>query len=123
MTDLGEITEEVAEATLGAKFVFIESNYEPDLLWTNNYYPYQTKERIDSCRGHLSNADSAEYILKLVQSGASRIMLGHLSRQNNTPQMAYSNTIGRLSAAGLRVDCDYTLDVAKIETTGEYIAV
>ena len=122
-TDLGEITAEVRESTLGADFVFIESNYDTQLLRNNASYPQFTKDRIKSHRGHLSNADSADYILELVESGATRIMLGHLSQQNNTPQTAFGNTVSRLAAAGVRLGYDYTLDVAGVETAGEYIAI
>jgi len=113
MTDLGEITQEVEQATLGCGEVLIESNYDSDLLWSNNNYPYQTKQRIDSRRGHLSNTDSADYIMKLIQNGATKITLGHLSPQNNTPQIAYSNTVNRLSAAGIHINKDYTLKIAR----------
>jgi phosphoribosyl 1,2-cyclic phosphodiesterase len=123
MTDLGEITDEVREATLGADGVLIESNYDSELLWNNKKYPYHTKERIDSRRGHLSNCDSADYILRLIESGATQVMLGHLSRENNTPNLALANTIKRLETSGLRQGHDYTLDVAGIQTNGEYIAV
>ena len=122
-TDLGEITAEVREATLGADFAFIESNYDPELLRNNRKYPGFTKERIRSRYGHLSNVDSADYILKLVEGGATRIMLAHLSRENNTPQTAFTHTANALTAAGLRHNRDYTLDIANAQTIGKYIAV
>jgi len=123
LTDLGEITPEIKEATLGADFVFIESNYDPELLRNNNKYPQFTKDRIKSKRGHLSNIDSANYILKLVENGTTRIVLAHLSRENNTPKTAYLNTVGKLNSAGFKLNRDYTLDIARVQTTGEYIAV
>jgi phosphoribosyl 1,2-cyclic phosphodiesterase len=123
LTDLGEITPEVKNATLGADFAFVESNYEPELLRRNTKYPQFTKDRIKSRRGHLSNADSADYILELVKSGATKILLGHLSRENNTPLTAFSKTADKLAMAGLRYDCDYTLNIAEIQTKGKYIAV
>ncbi|MCL1832681.1 MAG: MBL fold metallo-hydrolase [Oscillospiraceae bacterium] len=122
MTDLGEVTPQVEGATLGANFVFIEANYESDLLQKSSY-PQATKDRIRSRRGHLSNADSAEYIVKLVESGATRIVLGHLSRENNTPQTAWDRAANRLATAGLRHDYDFTLDVARVQTAGSCMAV
>jgi phosphoribosyl 1,2-cyclic phosphodiesterase len=122
LTDLGEITPEVREQTLGADFAFIESNYDSDMLWGGSYH-YSLKTRVDSRTGHLSNADSADYILNMIQRGATRIMLAHLSRQNNTPQTAYASAANRLNSAGIKLNRDYTLDVANIQTTGEYIAV
>jgi phosphoribosyl 1,2-cyclic phosphodiesterase len=122
LTDLGEITPAVRASTLGADFAFIESNYEPDMLWGGSYN-YSLKQRVDSRLGHLSNTDSADYVRELVQSGTTRIMLAHLSRQNNTPRTAYCNAEEKLSGAGLKLDRDYTLDVAEIQSSGKYIAI
>jgi phosphoribosyl 1,2-cyclic phosphodiesterase len=114
ITDLGEITAEIEDATLGAEFVFIESNYDSELLRNNNKYPQFTKDRIKSSRGHLSNDDSADYIVKLVENGATKIVLGHLSRENNTPRIAYSNTVERLKTAGININKDYRLRIAEV---------
>ncbi|MCL2634839.1 MAG: MBL fold metallo-hydrolase [Oscillospiraceae bacterium] len=122
-TDLGGITEEVRAGTKGADFAFIEANYEPEMLRRNINYPRYIKERIASRRGHLSNHESAEYILQLIESGTTRIMLGHLSKENNSPQTAYSCVAAKLSQAGFKLNRDYTLDIAGVQTGGEYIAV
>ncbi|MCL1865874.1 MAG: MBL fold metallo-hydrolase [Oscillospiraceae bacterium] len=123
MTDLGEINEEVRRNVLGADFAFIESNYDPKMLRDNVVYPHYTKERIRSGVGHLSNPDSAEFTVELVRNGCTRVVLAHLSRQNNTPTLAYSNTEKTLNAAGFKVNRDFTLNVAEIQTCGKYIAV
>ena len=123
VTDLGEITAEVYNSTKGADFVFAEANYDRNMLTRNVRYPYHTKKRIASNRGHLSNNDSAAYISQMVQSGATRIMLAHLSRDNNSPQIAYVSVSDKLTSAGMRLNRDYTLDIAGINTNGEYIAV
>jgi len=121
-TDLGEVTKEVENATLGCNLCMIESNYDSDMLWGGNYH-YHLKQRIDSKYGHLSNSDSADYISRLVQNGATRVILAHLSRQNNTPIRAYDSTANRLSAAGMKLNRDYTLDVAQIATQGQFIPI
>ncbi|MCL1902972.1 MAG: MBL fold metallo-hydrolase [Oscillospiraceae bacterium] len=123
ITDLGEITDEVRSATLGANFVLIESNYDPVLLRNNKKYPAFTKERILSRIGHLSNKDSADYIQKLIENGATRVVLAHLSRENNTPETAFAHTVSTLASAGLKHNYDYTLDIANVCSAGEYIAV
>ncbi|MCL2036198.1 MAG: MBL fold metallo-hydrolase [Oscillospiraceae bacterium] len=123
MTDLGEITPEVRSSTLGCDFAVIESNYDSIMLRNNTIYPEFTKERIKSSCGHLSNSDSADYVLELVEKGATRVVLAHLSKQNNTPKIAYTNTVERLARAGLTQGRDYTLNVANVQTNGEYIAV
>jgi len=122
-TDLGEITDEVRENADGADFIFIEANYDAELLRRNRKYPDYVKARIASNKGHLSNADSAPYISRLVESGATRIVLAHLSRENNSPRIAFENTERELAKAGLKLDRDYTLNVAEECTSGGYIAV
>jgi phosphoribosyl 1,2-cyclic phosphodiesterase len=122
LTDLGEITPGVRDATLGSDFAFIESNYDSEMLWGGSYQ-YFLKQRIDSQCGHLSNTASTQYIQELIRNGATRVVLAHLSRQNNSPQLAYSSAVSSLAEAGVRLNRDYTLDVAKVRTTGECIAV
>jgi phosphoribosyl 1,2-cyclic phosphodiesterase len=122
MTDLGHITQEVRAATGDCDLAFIESNYDSDMLWGGSYH-YHLKQRVDSKVGHLSNADTADYIQKLVETRATRIVLGHLSRQNNTPALAYDCTAARLANAGMRLNRDFTLDVANVVTAGQYIAI
>jgi phosphoribosyl 1,2-cyclic phosphodiesterase len=123
ITDLGEVTPAVRAATLGANVVFAESNYDPVMLRNNFKYPKVIKDRISSSVGHLSNADSADYICSLVGNGATRVILGHLSRENNTPRMAFDTVAGRLADAGMRLDYDYTLNIAEVQTTGKYINI
>lgn len=122
-TDLGEITDEVRENADGADFVFIEANYDFELLRKNRRYPDYVKARIASNKGHLSNADSAFYIARLVEKGAARFVLAHLSRENNTPRLAFENTVNALTEKGFKLNRDYTLDVAEEYTSGMCISV
>jgi phosphoribosyl 1,2-cyclic phosphodiesterase len=122
-TDLGIITDEVRMNINGADFVFIESNYEPELLRANPRYPAYIKRRIASDRGHLSNPDCGEFLAELVQSGTTRFILGHLSRENNTPERARESAANALSACGAVQGRDYTLEIAPVETEGRIIAV
>ena len=123
LTDLGHISETVETATLGCNFAVLESNYEPEMLRNNSIYPLQTKQRISSNIGHLANGDSANYTARLIQNGATRIVLAHLSKQNNTPDLARRNTLGRLSSLGIKAGRDFTLDIAEVQTVGKYIAI
>jgi phosphoribosyl 1,2-cyclic phosphodiesterase len=107
----------------GANFVFLESNYEPEMLRRNHKYPPYIKRRIASDAGHLSNQDSAEFLAELLEAGAVRFILGHLSRENNTPELAYSNAEARLSAGGAVCNRDYTLEIAPVINEGRVIAV
>ena len=69
-----------------------------------------------SAKGHLSNAACADELADLVKCGTLRLMLGHLSEQNNTPEIALATAISSLEKAGLKFRSDFTLDVAPSET-------
>lgn len=122
-TDVGHITPEVRENLLGCRFVLLESNYDPELLIRNIKYSPQLKARIRSDRGHLSNPDSGVFARELIKSGTTSILLGHLSQENNTPEIAYNNMINSLSYIGASVNRDFMLDVAAVQGTGKIIVV
>lgn len=123
-TDLGEVTEDVRKNLLGCRTVFIESNYEPELLRSNPRYPPYLKQRIASDHGHLSNPASAEFCSQLVQNGTVSLILGHLSQENNTPRTAFKNVSSRLARDGAELDRDYMLKVAPVSNSdGEYIVL
>ena len=122
-TDTGVITAEARAALLGCETVLLESNYDVEMLRKNPKYHAELKRRILSDRGHLSNNACAEFAAELVRGGTKHLILGHLSRENNTPATAYSCTFDSLAAKGLKAERDYTLDVAPVNTEGEYISV
>ena len=68
-------------------YVF-ESNHDVQMLMDNPNYPYQTKQRILSDKGHLSNKDSSYYLSKFVGDKTKYIFLAHLSEQNNDKDLA-----------------------------------
>ncbi len=113
-TDTGHITEEVRNNLLGCRFVLLESNYDPIMLTRNIKYPPVLKERIRSDRGHLSNGDSGVFARELIKSGTVSLLLGHLSQENNTPDIAYNNMVNMLAMAGAKVNRDFLLDIAPV---------
>ncbi len=86
-TDTGCVTEEISSALSGVNTVLIEANHDEQRL-LDGPYPVFLKKRILSDRGHLSNTHCAELAKLLAESGTRRIVLGHLSRTNNTPALA-----------------------------------
>lgn len=110
-TDLGVVTDAVKEGVRGARLVVAEANYDPETLrWGN--YPVFLKERILSDHGHLSNEMGGELALFAVEHGARRVILGHLSKENNTPGIAYEAVSCALTGGGVRVGVDVALNVA-----------
>lgn len=87
-TDLGLVTAEVIEGLCGADLALIESNHDVKMLM-NGPYPPVLKRRILSEYGHLSNDASAELAVSLCANGTRSIILGHISKHNNTPGLAY----------------------------------
>jgi len=110
-TDTGILTEETKAALLGRDTVLLESNHEVTML-QNGGYPYFLKRRILSDTGHLSNSACAEFLPELLQSGTGRFILAHLSRENNTPELAFATAKAAFDAAGAKAGIDYELKVA-----------
>lgn len=100
ITDTGYVTDEAADILPGVDLCILEANHDVETLCSGPY-PYSLKQRILGIQGHLSNEDSARFAVQLAESGASSIILAHLSRENNTPAMALSAVEQALSAAGL----------------------
>ena len=110
-TDTGVVTGEMKAALPGCDYVFIESNHDPDLLW-HGAYPYALKTRIASPSGHLSNGDCAALLPELVRRGATRLVLAHLSAENNTPRLALDTAVAALAKAGMSAGVEYLLEAA-----------
>lgn len=122
-TDLGTVTDEVESSVTGCSAVLLESNYDAGMLARNLNYPADLKRRIASEKGHLSNDSAAEFACRLARGGTRRFILGHLSRENNTPNTAHSRVCSELEKHGFKRERDFTLDVAPIVTDGQYIAL
>ena len=81
-------------------------------------YPYFLKERIGGKNGHLSNVCSGEFAKELVNSGTTRLVLAHLSRENNLPEIARQSAVAALCEIGARENSDYRLYVSKPADNG-----
>ena len=121
-TDLGCVTPAVRENLTGCDFVMLESNYDPDML-ESGPYPYILKKRISSKVGHLSNPDCASEIFRLVKSGGTRFVLGHLSEENNRPELALSHTVEHLAEQGIRIEEDCSITVASRMGVGKVLMI
>lgn len=110
-TDIGHMHKSLIEQIMKSNMVLLESNHDVDMLQFGPY-PFPLKQRILSDIGHLSNENAAKTALQLVNSGAEHIMLGHLSKENNHPEIAMMETYNTLTFAGVKVGSDVTLQVA-----------
>ena len=94
-TDIGHMTPEILANLEKSKFLLLESNYDPNILKCSQY-PYHLKERIAGPYGHLSNDSAGKTISHLIESGLQTVMLGHLSKENNFPELAYKTVMEEL---------------------------
>ena len=106
-TDIGCVTDEVFDALIGVENVILESNHDENMLLCGPY-PYDLKRRILSNRGHLSNDNCAAFVSRLAASGTKRILLAHLSQENNLPELAYHSSLCLLQ------ETDVSLSVAAV---------
>ena len=86
-TDTGKLTRAMTDAIDGAHTLIGEFNYDPDML-RSGPYPAVLKERILSDHGHLSNQMGGRLAAWAAGQGANRIVLAHLSKENNLPAVA-----------------------------------
>ena len=94
-TDIGHMSKEIITNLSDSSFLLLEANYEPEILKCSSY-PYMLKERIKGPNGHLSNSDAGKTISYLVDHGLNQVMLGHLSKENNFPELAYKTIVEEL---------------------------
>ena len=111
ITDTGYISKNVQEKFAGIKMVFIESNYDEEML-LNGKYPYNVKQRIFGDKGHLSNAQSLEFAKTLYNSGTRCFVLSHISENNNTKELAYKNYAEYFEAQNLVLDKDVFIRIS-----------
>ncbi len=119
-TDLGYVSNAVRNGVMGCSAVLIEANYDPDMLRFGDY-PAYLKARIRSDRGHLSNPDCGAFCAELIEGGATRFILGHLSRENNSPEAAEYAVETEIAKKGYQRNRDYILSCAPVETAGGFV--
>lgn len=122
VTDLGHTTPEILERVADADILLIESNHDIDMLKRGGYPP-ETKKRILSNHGHLSNEACAQALVTLASRGLRRALLGHLSHDNNLPELAMKANVGALSRAGAAVGTDVFVDLTWRDRVAGYYVV
>lgn len=122
-TDMGYFSEEVKEALYDADAILMESNHDIEMLKFGPY-PYVLKRRILSNIGHLSNEDCGRAISEIImKSKFKKIILGHLSKTNNYPELAHATVVNVLKDNGIDVEKDLILTLAKRDMPSSYINI
>ena len=100
MTDVGHVSATMLDVVAGSNLLLLEANHDVEMLKAGSY-PYPLKMRILSSRGHLCNEDAGLVLQKLYDRGVRNAILGHLSQENNTPDLALVTVRSVLESAGL----------------------
>lgn len=102
VTDLGQVTRLAIERLREVQTLMIETNHDEKLLQNDPHRPWPVKQRIQSRHGHLSNAAAAAIIEQLLPGKIGRVVLGHLSRDCNSPALAAGAVAAQLEKCGRR---------------------
>ena len=121
-TDTGYVTGDILSKITGCRLVYIESNHDVAML-RSGPYPYTLQKRILSDIGHLSNEACADTLKLLVNKGTTHFVLAHLSRENNTPDLAYKTATSALCQMGALENRDYILKVADPENRDKILII
>jgi len=111
VTDIGWVNNNVKNLIKNSNLYFLESNHDEKML-REGPYPIYLKKRILSNKGHLSNNDAGELLGEVLSGSGEVVILAHLSKDNNTPQIAYDTVRRCIMEQGLNVDTDMRLELS-----------
>jgi phosphoribosyl 1,2-cyclic phosphodiesterase len=115
ITDLGSVTKLIVERLRQVHTLVIETNHDEKLLQNDTHRPWPVKQRIQSRHGHLSNSTAATVIEQLLPGKIQRVVLGHLSRDCNTPTLALrtvSDSLARCGKIDIELYCATQLELS-----------
>lgn len=105
LTDLGYATRQVLESVRGVHALLIETNHDEALLHGDTKRPWSVKQRILSRHGHLSNSAAAEIVAEVATEALRHVLLGHLSRDCNSPELAVQAVGSKLGRPAVEIRC------------------
>lgn len=121
-TDIGHMNLELLKNLESSDLLLLESNHDVQMLRAGPY-PWHLKKRIEGDHGHLSNEMAAKLIAYMAEKGANKFLLGHLSRENNFPELAYQTTYNALAEKSIVAGSDVMLEVALRDKVGSIITL
>lgn len=120
-TDLGVYSDYTVEMLKGLDVIYLEANHDVRMLETGPY-PYYLKRRILGNRGHLSNEASARLLCSVLHDGFGTVVLSHLSKENNLPDLAYESVKAEIEMSTVPYKgTDFPIQVAKRDTLSEIL--
>ena len=123
ITDLGCYNDYTVECLKGLDVLYLEANHDIHMLQVGPY-PYYLKQRILSDRGHLSNEAAGRLLSRVLHDGMRAIVLGHLSQENNLPELAYESVRVEVTMADIPYSGnDFPMYVAKRDEVSQMIEI
>ena len=123
ITDLGCYNDYTVECLRGMNALLIEANHDVNMLQVGPY-PYYLKKRIAGERGHLSNELSGRLLCRLLNDKMQTIVLGHLSKENNLPELAYETVRVEIAMADNEYKAnDFPIRIANRSEVSEIIEI
>jgi len=110
-TDIGHMNNELLSNLEKSEMVLLESNHDVEMLKTGRY-PWPLKQRILGDKGHLCNDMAGKVVAHLAKCGTKKFLLGHLSKENNFPELAYRTVCNALRDIKINPEKDIYLEVA-----------
>jgi len=122
LTDTGCLNSGIFDEIAAADLLILEANHDVEMLKIGRY-PMFLKQRILGEKGHLSNVDAAGAICRLLseEKKKRRVLLAHLSKENNFPEMAYMTIKNLLEEKDFYIDSNVFLSIiARDEMSAVY---
>lgn len=101
-TDLGFVPPAMIRKFHGCQVIVLESNHDVDMLWSGTH-PQAVKERVAGRSGHLSNDQASEYLAGLTHAPL-KVVMGHISKDNNDPERVRCAALRGLALSGIRTE-------------------
>lgn len=108
VSDVGQVTTSMIARLRSLSALFVEANYDEQLLAEDTKRPWSIKQRISSRHGHLSNAQVGELLTEIAHSEMSQIVFGHLSSDCNCPKLVktlFTQTLAALGHSHIALAC------------------
>lgn len=121
-TDIGTIDERILGFLQNSDGILLEFNHDISMLEAGSY-PFPLKRRILSDFGHLNNEMAAKTLVEVYHEGLKWVVLGHLSKDNNVPDLAYLTAKQALEQHQVKVGEDIEVFVAKRDEVSKYFEV
>ena len=110
VTDTGCVNETITNSIIDSDLLLVESNHDEDMVLIGPY-PWSLKRRVLSEFGHMSNDTAGHLIAKIIKKGTEIVLLGHLSKENNFPELAYKTVESILLENSIDVNPGICLDL------------